>query len=101
MFKKDTSDNIVGTSIDELPPFAMSGDQTIKDDIVIPAVFLYNMEGLIFMEHLLHYPNALIRLSDRLANPSYLFGKFVATGKYKYSAKRMEQLEVRLLDLSN
>uniref|UniRef100_A0A0R3RFW5 PA domain-containing protein n=1 Tax=Elaeophora elaphi TaxID=1147741 RepID=A0A0R3RFW5_9BILA len=86
-------DNTVGTSIDVLPPFAMSGDQTIKDDIVIPAVFLYNKEGLAFMEHIVHYPNALVRLSDRLSNPSYLFEDFACHGKNKYPSKKLDLLE--------
>ncbi|EJD75564.1 Edem3 protein [Loa loa] len=86
-------DNTIGTSIDVLPPFAMSGDQTIKDDIVIPAVFLYNKEGLAFMEHIVHYPNALVRLSDRLSNPSYLFEDFACHGKNKYSLNKLDFLE--------
>ncbi|MCP9263341.1 Arginine kinase [Dirofilaria immitis] len=86
-------DNTVGTSIDVLPPFAMSGDQTVKDDIVIPAVFLYNKEGLAFIEHILHYPNALVRLSDRLLNPSYLFEDFVCHGKNKYPPNKLDLLE--------
>ncbi|KAL3990121.1 Glycosyl hydrolase 47 family protein [Acanthocheilonema viteae] len=86
-------DNTIGTSIDLLPPFAMSGDQTIKDDIVIPAVFLYNKEGLAFMEHIVHYPNSLVRLSDRLSNPSYLFENFARHGRNKYPSNKPNFLE--------
>ncbi|EJW79892.1 PA domain-containing protein, partial [Wuchereria bancrofti] len=86
-------DNTIGTSIDVLPPFAMSGDQTMKDDIVIPAVFLYNKEGLAFMEHIVHYPNALVRLSDRLSNPYSLFENFACYGKYKYPLNKLDLLE--------
>ncbi|VDK69408.1 unnamed protein product [Litomosoides sigmodontis] len=86
-------DNTVGTSIDVLPPFAMSGDQTIKDDIVIPVVFLYNKEGLAFMDHIIHYPNALVRLSDRLSNPSYLFEDFACYGTNKYPSSKLGFVE--------
>ncbi|VDN30993.1 unnamed protein product, partial [Gongylonema pulchrum] len=72
----------------------MSGDNTIEDDIIIPAVFLYNKEGLTFMEHLLHYPNALVRLSDRPANPAYLFEKFIVEGQYSYPTRKMDLLEI-------
>lgn len=72
----------------------MSGDQTIKDDIVIPAVFLYNKEGLAFMEHITHYPNALVRLSDRLSNPAYLFEDFACYGRNKYPSNKLDLLEV-------
>lgn len=92
-------DNTIGTSIDVLPPFAMSGDQTIKDDIVIPAVFLYNKEGLAFMEHITHYPNALVRLSNQLSNPSYLFEDFLCHGGNKYPPNKLDRLEVCLFGI--
>ncbi|VDM92921.1 unnamed protein product, partial [Onchocerca ochengi] len=86
-------DNTIGTSIDTLPPFAMSGDQTIKDDIIIPAIFLYNKEGLAFMEHIVRYPNALVRISDRLSNPSLLFEDFACHGRNKYPFNKLDLLE--------
>lgn len=77
----------------------MSGDHSIKDDIVIPALFLYNKEGLALMEHIVHYPNALVRLSDRLSNPSYLFESFACHGRNKYLTGKLDVLEVCLFKI--
>ncbi|VDN01700.1 unnamed protein product [Thelazia callipaeda] len=93
-------DNTLGSSIDEFPPFAMSGDQSMEDDIFIPAVFLHNKEGLVFMEQIMRYPNSLIRLSNRLSNPFYLFEDFVLHGAMRYTLDNLEK-NLEQIDQSN
>ncbi|TRY64103.1 hypothetical protein TCAL_02594 [Tigriopus californicus] len=55
-------DNIEGTSASESPMFAMSGDGT--DDISIPMLFLFNLDGLKFLEALEKHPEMEVTLTD-------------------------------------
>ncbi|KHN83235.1 ER degradation-enhancing alpha-mannosidase-like protein 3 [Toxocara canis] len=69
-------DNVVGSSAESSAPFAMSGDNSVEDDIEIPVVFLFHKEGTTLLEHLRRYPRSVVRISDRLTNPSVLIERF-------------------------
>lgn len=64
-----------------MPPFAMSAGDDTTDDITIPAVFLYNVEGLVILRHLIAHQNTVVRLSDRVADPRHLFIQFLKKSK--------------------
>lgn len=55
-------DNIQGTLASESPMFAMSGDGT--DDVSIPMLFLFNLDGLKFLEALEKNPEMEVTLTD-------------------------------------
>uniref|UniRef100_A0A0N5AWZ4 alpha-1,2-Mannosidase n=1 Tax=Syphacia muris TaxID=451379 RepID=A0A0N5AWZ4_9BILA len=82
-------DNTLGTSAENSLPFAMSGNNTIEDDIKIPVVFLFNREG----EQLIHYigsdASSVLRISGRPINPSFIFEQFMLQKKYKSGALKL------------
>lgn len=57
--------------------FTMSGDQDRKDDVQIPAVFLYHYEGQKLLNRVLSDYRLVVRLSSELLNPSYLFEEYM------------------------
>ncbi|VDK48274.1 unnamed protein product [Anisakis simplex] len=91
-------DNVAGSSIETSPPFAMSGDTSVEDDINIPVVFLFDKEGSSLIEHVKKYPGSTVRISDRLTNPSIIIEQFF---KHHHFARitphpSSEYIEVRI-----
>lgn len=75
-------DDTIGSSANSSPSFVMSGANDFNDDITIPVVFLYNQEGSQLLEQISRYPNLLIRISNHLTNPRFLFEKFLVKQDY-------------------
>ncbi|RWS28702.1 ER degradation-enhancing alpha-mannosidase-like protein 3 [Leptotrombidium deliense] len=55
-------DNVSHSSAEALPMFAMSGDEN-KDDVNIPAVFLYGKEASVLVETLNEFPDLIIEIT--------------------------------------
>lgn len=54
------SDHSPDTSATGQPPFAMAGDKTTPDDVIIPSLFLYSKEGGKLVDHLTKRSEPLI-----------------------------------------
>lgn len=63
----------MGTSVDTAPLFAMSADIDVKDDIKLPVVLLFHIEGVKLMTEFSKYPNLIVRMAEKVGNPSRLF----------------------------
>uniref|UniRef100_A0A0N5BK53 alpha-1,2-Mannosidase n=1 Tax=Strongyloides papillosus TaxID=174720 RepID=A0A0N5BK53_STREA len=68
-------DNVVGSSTETAPPFAMVGDTTQEDDIYIPTVLLYDVESQDLLKAFQQNPDIIVRIGESFANPSQVFQK--------------------------
>uniref|UniRef100_A0A0K0EUE4 alpha-1,2-Mannosidase n=1 Tax=Strongyloides venezuelensis TaxID=75913 RepID=A0A0K0EUE4_STRVS len=66
-------DNVVGSSSETAPPFAMVGDNTQEDDIYIPTVLLYDVESQDLLKAFQQNPDIIVRIGESFANPSQVF----------------------------
>lgn len=94
-------DDMIGSSAEGSPPFAMSGDNSVEDDIRIPVVFLFHKEGVALLEHLRRFPTSLVRISDRIANPSILIEGFFKHHEFALPHSRPWMHHIELLDVSD
>uniref|UniRef100_A0A9J2PH42 alpha-1,2-Mannosidase n=1 Tax=Ascaris lumbricoides TaxID=6252 RepID=A0A9J2PH42_ASCLU len=93
--------DMIGSSAEGSPPFAMSGDNSVEDDIRIPVVFLFHKEGVALLEHLRRFPTSLVRISDRIANPSILIEGFFKHHEFALPHSRPWMHHIELLDVSD
>uniref|UniRef100_A0A915BGC4 alpha-1,2-Mannosidase n=1 Tax=Parascaris univalens TaxID=6257 RepID=A0A915BGC4_PARUN len=94
-------DDTIGSSADGSPPFAMSGDNSMEDDIRIPVVFLFHKEGVALLEYLRRFPTSLARISDRIINPSILIEGFFKHHEFALSHSRRWMQYIESLDFSD
>ncbi|CEF62933.1 Edem2 [Strongyloides ratti] len=66
-------DNVIGSSHETTPPFALAGDNMQDDDIIIPTVLLYDIESQELMKSFLKNSNIIVRIGESFANPLYIF----------------------------
>lgn len=70
-------DNVQGTSSANSPLFTMSADHDHKDDVRIPALFLFYYEGQKLLNRMNANDQTILRLSDHLLNPIHLFREYM------------------------
>ncbi|EYC35919.1 hypothetical protein Y032_0958g3213 [Ancylostoma ceylanicum] len=74
-------DHVVGTTASARPSFAMAEDRNSLDDVGIPSVFLYFVEGQQLMRAISRHRTLVVRLGAEPVVPNSLMEVFFATGK--------------------
>jgi mannosidase alpha-like ER degradation enhancer 3 len=71
------SDNHAGSTAENSPLFAMSGDNAGPDGVHIPVVFLFHTEGQRLMDKYQLHPTMVVRIGEKVANPAALFEEYL------------------------